>query len=56
MSSSAPRYGIINFDMMKTWFGRAPEQDGPFWSLNLMKYRDVADCGDATARPSGVQL
>ncbi len=48
MSSSAPRYGIINFDMMKTWFGRAPEVDGPFWALNLMKYREVADYGDAS--------
>jgi hypothetical protein len=48
MSSSAPRYGIINFDMMKTWFGRAPEADGPFWALNLMKYREVADYGDTS--------
>lgn len=41
-----PRYGKINFEMMSTWIGRAPENDGPFWALNLMKYREVADYSD----------
>jgi hypothetical protein len=37
-----PRYGKINFEMMSNWIGRAPNEDGPFWALNLMKYREVA--------------
>ncbi len=38
-----PRYGTPNFEMLQTWFGRQPNNDGPFWALNLMKYREVAD-------------
>ena len=47
-----PRYGIINYDMMADWMGRTPDADGPFWALNLMKYRAVAEYADgrATAR------
>lgn len=41
-----PRYGTPNFEMLKTWFGRDPKDDGPFWALNLMKYREVADYKD----------
>ena len=29
-----------------------PEDDGPFWALNLMKYREVADYGDGAASAS----
>ena len=42
MAQMTPRYGTPNFDMLKTWIGRPPEQDGPFWALNLMKYRSTA--------------
>jgi hypothetical protein len=52
MASTGPRYGIPNFEMLKTWIGRPLEEDGPFWALNLMKYRAVADYGDG--RDSGV--
>jgi hypothetical protein len=34
--------------MLKTWIGRPPEEDGPFWALNLMKYRAVADYPDGS--------
>jgi hypothetical protein len=48
------RYGRINREMMARWMGRAPDQDGPFWALNLMKYRDIADYGGGGAdAPSG---
>lgn len=52
--ASAPRYGTPNLEMLSGWFGRAPEADGPFWALNLMKYREVADYGDGRdSRVSG---
>lgn len=40
------RYGRINTEMVGRWMQLPPEDDGPFWALNLMKYRDVADYGD----------
>ena len=46
MAQMSPRYGTPNLEMLQTWFGRPPEQDGPFWALNLMKYRAVADYRD----------
>jgi len=46
MASTSPRYGTPNFEMLKTWIGRPAEEDGPFWALNLMKYRAVADYQD----------
>ena len=46
MASTSPRYGKPNFEMLKTWIGRPPEEDGPFWALNLMKYRAVANYED----------
>ena len=29
------------------WLHLAPEEDGRVWMLNLMKYKEVADYGDA---------
>ena len=46
MARPEPRYGTPNFEMLATWIGRSAEDDGPFWALNLMKYRIVADYGD----------
>ncbi len=43
-----PRYGIPNLEMLVPWIDLPAEEDGPFWALNLMKYREVADYGDAT--------
>ena len=49
MSDSRPqyRYGEPNWEMMGRWMHLAPEEDGPFWALNFMKYREVADYGEA---------
>ncbi|MGI9578712.1 MAG: hypothetical protein ACR2OH_10965 [Microthrixaceae bacterium] len=33
-------YGEPNLDYIATWFER--DDDGPFWALNLMKYREKA--------------
>jgi len=40
--SANPSYGTPNWDMLKQWLTMSPEQDGPFWALNLMKYKAVA--------------
>lgn len=39
-------YGTPNFDYISTWFER--DDDGPFWALNLMKYRERAVAADGT--------
>lgn len=49
MAPTSPRYGKPNFEMLKSWIERPPEQDGPFWALNLMKYRATADYQDGRA-------
>jgi len=40
--TATPSYGTPNWEMIKRWFELSPEDDGPFWALNLMKYRTVA--------------
>lgn len=40
------RYGRINTAMIGKWARIEEADDGPFWALNLMKYRDVADYAD----------
>lgn len=48
------RYGRINTRMVGGWARGEVSPDGPFWALNLMKYRDVADYGnDSGPRVSG---
>ncbi|MSX01959.1 MAG: hypothetical protein F2813_02245 [Actinobacteria bacterium] len=44
--TSAPRYGTPNWEMIGRWIETPPEDDGPFWAVNLMKYREVADYAD----------
>ena len=44
--TSTPRYGTPNWEMIGRWLETSPEDDGPFWAVNLMKYRDVADYAD----------
>jgi hypothetical protein len=46
------RYGRIDTRMIKSWLKMAPEDDGPFWAVNLMKYRDTAEYADG--RKTGV--
>ena len=40
------RYGQVNTAMLKSWLRLDPADDGPFWAVNLMKYRTVADSAD----------
>ncbi len=40
--TAKPTYGEPNWEMIQRWFQLSPEDDGPFWALNLMKYRTVA--------------
>jgi hypothetical protein len=46
MPSTSPRYGTPNYEMLSTWVNRAPEDDGPFWALNLMRYKPAAEYAD----------
>ena len=47
MSNHAvPRYGTIDTDYGMQLATTAPDQDGPVWMVNLMKYRDVAEYAD----------
>ena len=47
------RYGRINKEMVLSWMKLPPAEDGPFWALNLMKYREIADYGDAQETKTG---
>ena len=42
------RYGRINTRMVGAWARGEVADDGPFWALNLMKYRDIADYAGAS--------
>ena len=46
MLPESPAYGTINFDLVARWLHLPAEEDGPFWALNLMKYREVAQYSD----------
>lgn len=50
MSDPSPgntvRYGTPNVEYAMKMATTAPEDDGPVWMVNLMKYRDVADYAD----------
>lgn len=45
-----PGYGTPNWDLIGRWLRIEPVDDGPFWAVNLMRYRTVAryDDGDST--------
>lgn len=44
--STRPRYGQVNRDYGIRLATTPPDQDGPVWMVNLMKYREVADYAD----------
>ena len=46
MSTDAPRYGTVDREYGMRLATTPPDQDGPVWMVNLMKYRDVADYPD----------
>jgi hypothetical protein len=48
-----PTYGTPNWEMLGRWLQLGPEADGPFWALNLMKYRPVAQYADGASTLSG---
>ena len=41
-----PRYGTVDREYAMRLATTPPEDDGPVWMVNLMKYRDVADYSD----------
>lgn len=43
-----PSYGTPNWEMLGRWLKLDAADDGPFWALNLMRYREVADYGDGS--------
>jgi hypothetical protein len=49
---TGPGYGTPNWEMLGRWLELPAEQDGPFWALNLMRYKEVADYG--ADGPTGV--
>jgi hypothetical protein len=44
--ADAPRYGRVDHDYGIRLATTPPDDDGPIWMVNLMKYRDVADYAD----------
>ena len=44
--TSTPRYGTPNWEMIGAWLEMPADQDGPFWAVNLMDYRELADYSD----------
>jgi hypothetical protein len=44
-----PRYGTVDRDYGRRLATTPPDEDGPIWMVNLMKYRAVADYGDSSA-------
>ena len=51
-SRHGPRYGTVDTDYALRMTATPPEEDGPVWMVNLMKYREIADYGDV-ARLNG---
>ena len=43
MSTNTPRYGTVDRDYGMRLATTPPDEDGPVWMVNLMKYREVAD-------------
>lgn len=46
-------YGTINVELVGRWLHMEPQDDGPFWALNLMKYVEVANYDDGRPAVSG---
>jgi hypothetical protein len=44
--TAKPGYGTPNWELVTRWLELPAEEDGPFWALNLMKYREVAAYAD----------
>ena len=48
-----PAYGTPNWELISRWLRLDAPDDGPFWALNLMRYRSVAHYADGTRGVSG---
>jgi len=46
------RYGAIDAALVQRWSALEAEEDGAFFAVNLMAYRDMADYGDEVDRPT----
>jgi hypothetical protein len=53
VSTNAPSYGTPNWELITRWLELPADEDGPFWALNLMKYRAVAAYGEGGPARSG---
>ncbi len=53
MSTDTPRYGTVDRDYGMRLATTPPDEDGPVWMVNLMKYRDVAEYADDSAGAGG---
>jgi hypothetical protein len=53
MSKYSPSYGQVNTEYAKRMFTTPPQDDGPVWMVNLMKYRAEATYADGTTGVSG---
>ena len=42
-------FGTVDTGTAARWIHLSPEEDGPVWMLNLMKYKPMADYGDGSA-------
>jgi hypothetical protein len=52
MAAYKPGYGKVGRDYAMRMFTMAPEDDGPVWMVNLMKYKEVAAYTDGN--PNGI--
>ncbi|MGZ6998146.1 MAG: hypothetical protein ACXVLZ_07960 [Acidimicrobiia bacterium] len=52
--TTEPGYGTPNWELIRRWLTLPADEDGPFWALNLMRYRPVAAYADADATAPAV--
>jgi len=51
INTAAPRYGRVDREYGLRLASTPPDDDGPVWMVNLMKYRETADYADGRDRP-----
>ena len=47
---AGPKYGQIDHDYGLRLATTQPDEDGPIWMVNLMKYHDVAQYADTSSQ------
>ena len=53
MSPNKPTYGKVDREYGMRMFTTPPEQDGPVWMVNFMKYKEEATYADGSRGISG---